>query len=63
MKKDGFIATSVLYSFFLIFITLFVALIMNYLHNQVLIKKIDSEEFRKGIDGCKKLELIRKFYN
>lgn len=28
-----------------------------------IIKKIDSEEFRKGIDGCKKLELIRDFYN
>lgn len=28
-----------------------------------IIKMIDSEEFRKGIDGCKKLELIRKFYN
>ena len=28
-----------------------------------IIKKIDSEEFRKGIDGCKKLEFIRDFYN
>lgn len=31
--------------------------------NRKIIKKIDSEDFRKGIDGCKKLELIRKFYN
>lgn len=45
MKRNGFIATSVLYSFFLIFITLFVALIMNYLHNQVLISKIDEESW------------------
>ena len=28
-----------------------------------IIKMIDSEDFRKGIDGCKKLELIRDFYN
>lgn len=28
-----------------------------------IIKMIDSEEFRKGIDGCKKLEFIRDFYN
>ena len=28
-----------------------------------IIKMIDSEEFRKGINGCKKLELIRDFYN
>lgn len=30
-------------------------------HKEI-IKKIDSEELRKGIDGCKKLELIREFY-
>ena len=28
-----------------------------------IIKMIDSEEFRKGIDGVKKLDLIRDFYN
>lgn len=28
-----------------------------------IIKMIDSEEFRKGIDGCKKLDFIRDFYN
>lgn len=59
MKKDGFIATSVLYSFFLIFITLFVALIMNYLHNQVLIKKIDSEawNFLQEVNNLKVTDL------
>ena len=31
--------------------------------NRKIIKMIDSEEFRKGVDGCKKLELIRDFYN
>ena len=28
-----------------------------------IINRIDSEEFRKTIDGTKKLELIREFYN
>ena len=28
-----------------------------------IIKMIDSEEFRKRIDACKKLEFIRDFYN
>ena len=28
-----------------------------------IIKMIDSEKIRKGIDGCKKLDLIRDFYN
>ncbi len=43
MRKNGFIATSILYAFFLVFITLFVALITNYLHNQVLLSVIDNQ--------------------
>lgn len=55
MKKNGFIATSVLYSFFLVFITLFIALVMNYLHNQVLIKSIDNAAWETlfGINNTK----------
>lgn len=55
MKKNGFIATSILYSFFLIFITLFVALITNYLHNQVLISALDeaSWDILMGINNTK----------
>lgn len=43
MKKNGFIATSVLYSIFLVFLTLFLALILTYLHNQILLQKINEE--------------------
>lgn len=46
MKKNGFIATSILYSFFLVFITLFVALILNYLHNQVLIQRVNDDSWK-----------------
>lgn len=55
MKKNGFIATSILYSFFLVFITLFVVLIMNYLHNQVLIQKLDEASWNMlmGINNTK----------
>ncbi|MCH5166419.1 MAG: hypothetical protein J1F35_00870 [Erysipelotrichales bacterium] len=42
MKKNGFIATSVLYTFFLLFLTLFVGLIANYIHNRVLLAKIEE---------------------
>ena len=28
-KKNGFISTSIIYSFFLVFVTLFLALILN----------------------------------
>lgn len=59
MKRNGFIATSILYSFFLIFITLFVALIMNYLHNQVLVKRIDSDawNFLQEVNNLKVSDL------
>lgn len=43
MKKNGFIATSILYSFFLVFISLFVALILTYIHNQLLVDKINEK--------------------
>lgn len=49
MKKNGFIATSVLYSIFLVFLTLFLALILTYLHNQILLKKIDDEAWNNLI--------------
>ena len=55
MKRDGFIASSILYSFFLVFITLFIALIINYIHNQVLINTLDeaSWEMLLGINNTK----------
>ncbi len=42
MKKNGFIATSILYSFFLVFVTLFVALISAYLHNRILLSNMNE---------------------
>lgn len=42
-KKNGFIATSLIYSFFLIFITLFLTVIADYLQNKVLLNTIESE--------------------
>ena len=42
MKKNGFIATSLLYAFFLVFISLFIVLLLNYLRNRVLVQKIDD---------------------
>lgn len=42
MKKNGFIATSLLYSFFLIFITAIVSLITVLLHNKVVLNKLTN---------------------
>lgn len=50
MKKNGFIATSLLYAFFLVFISLFIVLLLNFLHNRVLISKI-NENVRENLTG------------
>ena len=41
-KQNGFIATSLLYSFFLGFITLFIAMITIYLQNRVYLNKLED---------------------
>ena len=42
MNKNGFIATSLIYSFFLIFITLFLTIIADYLQDKVLLNTIEK---------------------
>ena len=42
MNKNGFIATSLIYSFFLIFITLFLTIIADYLQDKVLLSTIEK---------------------
>ncbi len=41
-KKNGFIATSLIYSFFLVFITLFLGIIASYLQDKVLLNSIEK---------------------
>lgn len=43
MNKKGFIATSLIYSFFLIFVTLFLSVIADYLQNKVLLNTIERD--------------------
>lgn len=60
MRKNGFIASSILYSFFLVFVTLFIALVLNYLHNRVLLTTIDeaSRKMLQQINNTKISDLI-----
>ena len=55
MKKNGFIATSILYSFFLVFVTLFVALISAYIHNRILLSNMNEAAWDNlvGINNTK----------
>lgn len=59
MKKNGFIATSVLYSFFLVFVSLFVALVTAYLHNRILLSKMNESAWETlvGINNTKLSDL------
>lgn len=59
MKKNGFIATSILYSFFLVFISLFVALITAYLQNRILLSKMNEAAWDTliGINNTKLSDL------
>ena len=43
MKRDGFIATSLLYTFFIIFCALLLALVGNFLHNSNLLEKLVND--------------------
>lgn len=53
-KKNGFIATSLIYSFFLVFITLFLTIIADYLQNKVLLNTIESD-IKEEINATKSI--------
>lgn len=42
MNKKGFIATTMLFSFFLIFVSLMLAMLANYAYNRTVINKINE---------------------
>ena len=56
MKKNGFIATSILYAFFLVFITLFIGLITAYAHNKAAVLRI-NEKVKEELQGLRKKTL------
>ena len=49
-NKKGFIATSVIYSFFLVFLMLMVTILTSSVNNRVLVGRI-KEDIRSEIDG------------
>ncbi len=64
MNNKGFIATSLIYSFFLIFITLFLTIIADYLQNKVLLNTIEKgikEDINSTI-GIQDFEVGDKLY-
>ena len=53
-KKNGFIATSLIYSFFLVFITQFLTIIADYLQNKVLLNTIEND-IKEDLNGTKNI--------
>lgn len=47
MKKDGFIATSLIYSFFLVFITILAVLVSNYIANKTILLRYNDDIIAK----------------
>lgn len=43
MKKNGFIAMSLLYSFFLVFVTIMLNILVNYSHNRTLMNSVNNK--------------------
>lgn len=46
-QKNGFMATSLLYAFFILFVALMMGIIANYAHNRILIKNANEEVAKK----------------
>ena len=49
MNKKGFVASSILYSFLIVFVALIMTIIANYAHNRVLMNRI-SDDIKKEIE-------------
>lgn len=64
MNNKGFIATSLIYSFFLIFVTLFLTIIADYLQNKVLLNTIEKgiKEDINSTMGIQDFEVGDKLY-
>lgn len=52
MNNKGFIATSLLYTFFLVFLSLLLALAGDYLSNETILKRV-NEDIENGLNGSK----------
>ena len=64
MNNKGFIATSLIYSFFLIFVTLFLGIIADYLQDKVLLNTIEKgiKEDLNSTMGIQDFEVGDKLY-
>lgn len=61
MNKKGFISTSIIYSFFLVFILLMIAFLMSFTNKRYLLNKIsETQELKPDILECTKGKSLRE---
>ena len=58
-RQKGFIATSLLYSFFLVFVTLFIGMVTIYLQNRVYLTKFEDSS-KNAIYIREMKEIVKK---
>jgi len=67
MKKNnkGFIAISLIYSFFLVFLVTLLMILANYVHNRILLSSVkkETQEYLNGLAEFNPVELENKIYN
>lgn len=64
-NKHGFIAISLIYSFFLVFLMTLVTILTNYTHNRILLNgvKTKTQEYLNGLSEFNPIGLENKTYN
>lgn len=63
-RKNGFMATSLLYSFLILFIALMLGIIANYVHNRILLRTLNNDvKDNLGKDFVMKYQLQNQFVN
>ena len=58
MKKNGFVATSVIYSFFIIFLLLMLFIINSYSRIRILLEDYKNDSLDELANCCKNQEII-----
>lgn len=64
-KKDGFIAISLIYSFFLVFLALLLSIAMDYSQNRILLNDVkkETQEYLDGLAEFNPIFIENRLYN
>ncbi len=58
MRKNGFISMSLVYAFFILFVSVMIAILVNYAHSRIVLRKLNKEIINELETG----EVINQYY-